>query len=154
MKERTELTAGLNQWPMGIEDLFNFAFITEAQLAPDGKSAVYGVHTAGLEKNEVSTALWIPDLVHGISRALPTRTVRTVIYRLEDRWLQSGDAAPSDLLTSWQCIRTADDPPGSKRSPGGMDEPFCDRAIGSLTTGSKSGTCIRGRKISTQGVAL
>jgi len=57
MKERTELNAELNQWPMGIEDLFNFAFITEAQLAPDGKSAVYGVQTAGLEKNEVRKEL-------------------------------------------------------------------------------------------------
>lgn len=51
-------------------DLFNFKFITESALSPDGKKVVYAVQTLDGEKEEQHSTLWLLLLESGESRQL------------------------------------------------------------------------------------
>jgi len=55
-------------------DLFRLKFITEAQISPDGKSAVYALQTIDSEKEETHSSLWLLSLDTGKTRQLTAGT--------------------------------------------------------------------------------
>jgi dipeptidyl aminopeptidase/acylaminoacyl peptidase len=69
------MTTATTRRPVVPADLFRIASLQEAQLAPDGRSAVYALATTEDAKEERS-ALWALSLVDGTARQLTAGTAR------------------------------------------------------------------------------
>lgn len=62
-----------NKLPVVREDLYQFRFVSEVSLSPDGSLAAYVVTQAVKEENGYQSSIWVVDLVSGKNRKLAGR---------------------------------------------------------------------------------
>ena len=71
--------------PVKREDLFEFQFLSEAALSPDGRYAAYVVTQADREKNGYNSAIWMYDLETGKNRLMAERGGAKGIVWLDEK---------------------------------------------------------------------
>jgi dipeptidyl aminopeptidase/acylaminoacyl peptidase len=60
--------------PMKVADLFRFKRVSDPQVSPDGKLVVYVVARVDLDKNQISSSLWLAPTDKGAPRPLTNTT--------------------------------------------------------------------------------
>ena len=71
--------------PVKREDLYEFQFLSEASLSPDGRYAAYVVTQADKEKNGYNSAIWMYDLETGKNRRMAERGGAKGILWLDEK---------------------------------------------------------------------
>lgn len=71
--------------PVKREDLYEFQFLSEASLSPDGRYAAYVVTQADKEKNGYNSAIWMYDLETGKNRRMADRGGAKGILWLDEK---------------------------------------------------------------------
>ena len=65
-----EAASAAGKRPMTVEDLFRFKRLSDPQISPDGKHVAYVVGTVDMEKNSISSSIWLAPTGKGEPRQL------------------------------------------------------------------------------------
>ena len=65
-----ETVSAAGKRPMTVDDLFRFKRLSDPQISPDGKQVAYVVGTVDMEKNSISSSIWLAPTGKGEPRQL------------------------------------------------------------------------------------